>query len=550
MSRRTIAIYIFLASVALFLAGLQTTEFVKINCRFGLFVHEMAEGTSIGAFPMLYGEAYCDYPSIHTYLMYVASFLGGVTMLTVTLPSALAAGAVMSLTYLIGARMSNKLGLFAVILLAASYEFLCIARAPSPDMFVAFTATFAFYLMYTAEHDKKAARLFLLPLLFVLGFAMRGPIGAVIPIGVVFVYYFSRYQWKTAIAGGVLGALVLACCLMLFIIIIYNEGGKDLVKTFQAAQVGSRMSSGKPAWFYFTNAMGSYSLTYPLAFLVMGTYAWIERKKYFSKAPINSYASLRQGLTVWFFVIVLGMSVPGTKHLRYVVSAIPAAALLAAFIFVNPDKLKIFKKVRDVFLKICNVTPFVALGLVIAGAITLKILEVDIPIPLFLPAIMFVVLGFAMLGGTRKIKDADRIMFVVALTAMTFFVIKIMLIEPLETYSESSYKLVKKIEELRPAGSKLTFCGIDRDGEALKYLINLKREKYYVPNFIETHENEKLLDLPPETLIIFKANKTDSIKPEVRKRLIVVSKGKLGHRKCIVYKLRPKRDAKTESANN
>ncbi len=538
MSRRTIAIYIFLASVALFLAGLQSTEFVRINCRFGLFVHEMAEGGAIGTFPFLYGEPYCDYLSIHTYLMYLASFLGGVNMLTATLPSALAAGGVMSLTYLIGARQSNKFGLFAVIMLAASYEFLCIARAPSPDMFVAFATVFAFYLMYTAELDKKAARLFLLPLLFVLGFVMRGPIGAVIPIGVVCVYYLANRNWKTAIAGGVLGTLVLACCLMLLIIIIHNEGGTELVKTFQKAQIGSRMSSGKPVWFYFTNAMGSYSLAYPLGFFVMLTYAWIERKNYFGKVSSGSYAALRQGLTAWFFVIVLGMSIPGTKHLRYVVSALPAAALLAAFVFVNPDKLSIFKKVRDIFLKICIFAPFAALAVVIIGAIVLRILKIDIPVPVFLPAVMFLVLGFAMIGGTRRVKEADRIMFTVALTAMTFFVIKIMIIEPLETYSESSYKLVQEIEYLRPAGSRVAFCGI-YDGEDLKYAINVKpRSKSCIPNFIALDKNEELLNLPAGTLIIFKSNKTKSIKPDVLKRLEVVAKGDLGHRKCTVYKLK------------
>ncbi|MCK4983303.1 MAG: glycosyltransferase family 39 protein, partial [Victivallaceae bacterium] len=437
-----------------------------------------------------------------------------------------------------GVRMSNKFGLFAVLMLAASYEFLCIARAPSPDMFIAFTVIFAFYLMYTAELENKAIRLFLLPLLFVLGFVVRGPIGAVIPIGVVCACYLSTRRWKTAIAGGVLGTLVLACCIMLLIIIIYQDGGRELVKSFQASQVGNRMSSGKPFWFYFTNAMGSYSLTYPLAFLVMGTYAWIERKKYFGKAPSASYHALRQGLTGWFFVIVLGMSIPGTKHLRYIVSAIPAAALLAAFVFVNPDKLVIFKKVRDIFLKICNFVPFVALGAVVVGAIVLKILEVDIPVPMFLPAVMFLILAFALIGGTRKIKEADKIMFIVALTAMAFFVIKIMLIEPIETYCESSYKLVQKIEKLRPADSKLTFCGIGPDGEDLKYCINLKRSKFYIPSFIALDKNEEILNLKPGTLIIFKSSKTKFIKPEVKQRLLEVAKGKLGHRKCTVYKLK------------
>lgn len=537
MSRKTIAIYIFLASVALFLAGLHATEFVQINCRFALFIHEMADNP-LGVFPILYGKPYCDYFSTHTYLMYLASFLGGVNMLTATLPSALAAGGVMSLTYLIGARKSSKFGLYAVILLAASYEFLCITRAPAPDMFVAFATTLAFYLMYTSTLDKKAVRLFLLPLLFVLGFVMRGPIGAVIPIGVVCVYYLSNRNWKTAVAGGVLGTLVLASCLMLAVILIYDQGGRELVIEWKNAQVGNRMSSGKPVWFYFTNAMGSYSLAYPLGFFVMITYFWLEGKKYFAKTSADSYAALRQNLTAWFFVIVLGMSIPGTKHLRYVVSALPAAALLAAFVFENPDKLKIFKKLRDIFLKICRFAPFAALGIVIIGSIVLKILKIDLPVPMFLPAVMFLVLGFAMIGGTRRIKEADRVMFIVALTAMTFFVIKIMIIEPLETYGESSYKLVKEIEALRPADSKVVFCGIGPDGEDLKYIVNVKRSRAYVPNFAALDNNEELLKQPVGTLIIFKSNKTGAIKPNVLKRLEIVGKGDLGHRKCTVYRLK------------
>jgi 4-amino-4-deoxy-L-arabinose transferase-like glycosyltransferase len=537
MNRRKIAFIIFIASSALFLAGLHNTEFIRINCRFGLFIHEMAENP-LGPFPLLYGVPYCDYLSIHTYLMYLASLLGGVTMLTATLPSALAAGGVMSFTYLIGARKSNKFGLLAVLMLTASYEFLCIARAPSPDMFVAFSTICAFYLMYTSELDNKAVRLFFLPLLFVLGFVMRGPIGAVIPIGVVFVYYLTAYRWKTAVAGGVLGTLVLACCLMLLIMIIYQYGGKELLKTFEKLQFNDRMSKGKPVWFYFTNAMGSYALAYPLAFFVMGTYAWIERKKYFAKVSSDSYAALRQRLTGWLLVIVLGMSIPGTKHLRYIVPALPAAALLAAFLFADPDRLPLFKKVRELFLKLCRITPFAALLTVVVGAIVLKILKLNVPIPMFLPAILFLVLGFAMVGGMRKIKGIDKMMFTLALTAMTFLVIKIMLIEPIENYSESSYKFVNKIESFRPDNSKICFCGKFQDGEALKYLINLPREKYFIPIFIEDYgKSEELLKLPVHTLIVFKSSETKHIKPEVRKRLKELAQGELGHRECTLFRL-------------
>jgi 4-amino-4-deoxy-L-arabinose transferase-like glycosyltransferase len=539
MIRRKIAFLIFLGSTALFLAGLQGMEFVKINCRFALFVHEMADG-AFGPFPVLYGEPYCDYLFAHTFLMYLASYLGGITMLTVTLPSALAGGGVMAFTYLIGARISRRFGFFAVLMLAASYEFLCIARAPSPDMFVAFSTICAFYLMYTSELENKALRLLWLPVLFALGFVMRGPIGAVIPIGVVVAYYLSAWRWRTAVAGGVLGTLVLSCCLMLLIMVAYDYGGKELVEAFQKIQIGSRMSSGKPMWYYFTNPMGSYALSYPLAFGVMGVYAWLERRKYFSKAPVASYKTLRQRLTGWFLVIILGMSIPGTKHLRYVVSALPAAALLAAMFFENPDKLELFRKIRGIFLKICCAVPFTALGLVLIAGIVFKIFKLDVPMPIFLPAVMFMVLGIALIGGIRRVKDMDRVLFIVALTTVTFFVIKIMLIEPIENYRESSYSFVKKIEDIRPADSKLCFCGIHQDGEALQYLINLKNYpgKYHTPVFIPGHKGEELLKLPVGTLIVFKSGKEKGLPPEVMNRLEKAAEGTLGHRECTLYRLK------------
>ncbi|MDD5599276.1 MAG: hypothetical protein PHV82_15120, partial [Victivallaceae bacterium] len=110
-------------------------------------------------------------------------------------------------------------------------------------------------------------------------------------------------------------------------------------------------------------------------------------------------------------------------------------------------------------------------------------------------------------------------------------------IEPIENYRESSYEFVKKVESLRPAGGKLCFCGIDRDAEALKYLINLPRNRYYIPVFVGLGKNEELLKLPTDTLIVFKSNKIKSVKPEVRKRLEELARGDLGHRECILYRL-------------
>ncbi|MFA7232048.1 MAG: glycosyltransferase family 39 protein [Victivallaceae bacterium] len=535
-SKNKTALIIFVAAVAVFMAGQQALEFIRIDCRFGMFVYEMAN--KLGPFPVLYDKSYMDYPSTHTLLMYLSSLIfdGRVDMMSLTLPSALAAAGVVTLTYLIGTRQSSRFGLFAALLLGGSYEFLAIARTPSPDMFVALFTIAAFHVIYTAELDHKYWRLWFVPLLLLCSFAIRGPIGVVIPAAVIFIFHITGRKYITAIFSGVISAAVLAGCMGLFLWIVYQFGGKEMADSFLDAQVYGRIEKGQPIWFYFTNALGSYSVAYPLAAVVIATYAWRLRKKYFSLTEPGSADRLRQYLTAWMLIILLGMSIPGTKHLRYVVAAIPAMALLGAFLFENPDEIPLFTKIRNIIIPVCRFLPPVAAAGICIAALVLRQLDSPLQLPVFLPVLMLLTISIAIIAFPRKIRSKDKaVLFIVALTLAGFLVLRLMIIEPVEQYLEGARKFVSNVERIRTNDLPVCFLGIGPDNEDVRYMVNVDRKKSFMPVFLNLNQPEELLKLAPGTLIIMKENKQKHLPENIRKRFRVVFEGSLGHRKCVVF---------------
>ncbi len=84
MSNRKALAIIFVLGTIIFIGGLYSAEFTRINCRFALFIGEMRQ-YGIGIFPTLYDKPYTDYPATHILMMYLASFGGyAINMLTAT----------------------------------------------------------------------------------------------------------------------------------------------------------------------------------------------------------------------------------------------------------------------------------------------------------------------------------------------------------------------------------------------------------------------------------------------------------------------------------
>lgn len=516
MSNKKAIVIISVLGMVIFLGGLYSAEFTRINCRFALFVGEMKQ-YGIGIFPTLYDKPYTDYPSSHILLMYIAS-LGGyaVNMLTAALPGALMAVFTLIMTYLLGARVSKWLGGYAVLLCLLSFEFVSIARAPSLDLPVAAATILSFYLIYTAEQDKGWKRLLLVPLCMIFGFAFRGPLGIVIPAIVVFSYYLVNRKWKMCFICGLVSGLLAVSCMGVQLLLCVHQGGRELLEAFLTDQITSRFDKGKPPWYFFTNGLASYSIAFPLGLLVIIIYF----KKLIKKpsAEDNKQLHFLRSIAAWILIVLFVMSIPGTKHLRYIVSIIPALALAGAWIFMNFDKLPLFAKIKNFFFVFCRIFPLLALAGLIILVIVLKIAGQQTEFPIVLPGILFTLFAVSIVAFLKSLKSEQRDFTLVAIAAATLAVIKILILEPIDQYYESSREFVAAVETVRQDKTQICYFNLGTDGDELKYLINIPLEKRFIGRyFYSAYTPAAQPEKPPQNLKTAVFEKIMSLCPEDKK---------------------------------
>ena len=586
---------IFSLSLLAFLLGLHDKEFIKINSRFALFTSEMRQ-YGIYLFPTLYGKPYLDYLSPFIYLSYLSSGGGRwVNMLTITAPSALAASASLLMTYLIGLQLNRKTALYGVLACLMTYGFVQAARAPSLDMFVLFFTTTAFYLVYSADRTGKWRRLFLLPPVLIASFTIRGPLGIVIPAAVIFSYYLVNRRYLMSIITGGAAALTGVVCLGTTLYLYSYYGGHELLQQLLNNQIFHRMYSSRPFWFFLSKGIRSFALAFPTALLVIIFY-W---KKLWRKPQPGepSHLQLMRALTAWLLIVLIGMSIPGNKHLRYILPIIPAAALLSATIFTNPDTIKLFAVIKKIFVKSGQVMPLLAAIALSVGIIIIKIMGIDIPQHNFIIALLlFSTIAVSLTVMQRYTSFTPGNIFYIEIIVIVILIIHITVIGPAEEYKEGASKFVQSVEQLRQ-GHEVYFFNLGPDGDELKYLVNLAPRKRFIPKFIfpqheyraQTatkstispmrtahprnssrkrhimnwlssllpeqqqagfppltpkyiiyHDYKKMLTLPCGTIFITRDKYYDRSFPVALKPLFeVVARGKLGHRHCVAFRLRP-----------
>lgn len=316
------SIIIFLAGMLLFTLGLSSQEIIGFEARFYLFALEMWRHGPTW-FPTTYQHPYPDYPAMSTYLIYLASALfGHLNKLTAVLPTAIASTLTLCVTYLIGARFGRRWGWCGVFFLLLTLTFVVEARTISLDQFVTLITVVCFLLLEKATR----IRLGLIGALLILSFAFRGPIGIVIPTAVMCVSCLLDKNYKRFFVIGFSALFLLFFCSALLMLLAYIEGGVSFVQDVWRMEVASRLHDVKtlPYTFYFTECLGAYAITYPLVILVLvGSFT----------LPSSPQRKLLFKCIAWVAVILLGLSIPVDKKMRYVLAIAPALALICAFLY-------------------------------------------------------------------------------------------------------------------------------------------------------------------------------------------------------------------------
>ncbi|WP_438867353.1 ArnT family glycosyltransferase [Pseudomonas sp. L1(2025)] len=464
-----------LLALVLFIVGNWHQAIIGFDSRFVVFAQEMLRhGPSF--FPTTYGQPYADYLATSTLLTWLLSLpFGEVSSLTAWLPTSIASAVIVMLVYRLTAPYSTRWGLLSIAMLLLSSTFVSETRAVSLDQMLAAIALTVFYLGYAHDHFGAAKRLHWLFLLLILGFAVRGPIGLVIPTGVLCSYYLINRQWRQLFTFGFIALAVLAACVGLLLLLAKLSGGEDFMQDVIRMQFLGRMdgtegSSG--VLYYFTSSMGNYALAYPLAVLVLLAVAIGGRRAPDPALKLVLYCAAA-GL-----LVMLGLSVPQAKKARYILPMLPMAAIIAAYPF-QVSQGRLFAWLRGLMLGIWTLLPaLLVVGLVVARK--------RYPAQLDSLGLVFGVLGVLQVVSLLSLFNARLRPLGSALAAvLALWSTYIVVVEPLERtlYDTRTFSLGVK-EQIMQQPAPVVLHGLGKDAKAIKFMVNFNCDK--VPLFTQS----------------------------------------------------------------
>ncbi|BDB19785.1 hypothetical protein cym2001_31500 [Pseudomonas sp. CYM-20-01] len=474
-----------LLALLLFIAGNWHQAIIGFDSRFVLFAQEMLRhGPSV--FPTTYGQPYADYLATSTLLTWLVSLpLGQVTSLTAWLPTAIASAFIVTLVYRLTAPYSPRWGLLSIALLLLSSNFISETRAVSLDQMLAAIALAVFYLGYAHDHFGAAKRLHWLYLMLILGFAVRGPIGLVIPTGVLCSYYLINRQWRQLFSFGLLALALLVACVGLLLLMAKLSGGESFMQDvirmqFLGRMDGSEGSSG--TLYYFTSSLGNYALAYPMALLVLLAMLLSGRR-----APGPALQ------LVWYcaaagLLVMVGLSIPQAKKARYVLPMLPMAAIIAAYPF-QVAHGRLFAGLRGLLLVIWTLLPtLLIIGLLLARPRYPEQLS-------HLGWVFGVLAGLQVVALVTLFKRRLRPVGPAFAAVLAVWATYILVVEPLERsiYDTRTFTL-QVHEQVMQQRAPVVLHGLGKDAKAIKYMVNLDCDQ--VPLFTQQAADLKPLQGP------------------------------------------------------
>ncbi|AZD35876.1 Melittin resistance protein PqaB [Pseudomonas chlororaphis subsp. aurantiaca] len=502
-----------LLALLLFCAGVYQQTVTGFDSRFVLFAKEMLRHGP-GFFPTTYGQPYADYSSASTLLIYLFSLpFGRVVSLSAWLPTALASATIVSLIYRLVAPCSRTWALLSVALLLLSNTFISETRAVSLDQILAALALAVFYLGYAHDHFAAPRRLWLILLLLVLGFAIRGPIGLVIPTGMLCSYYLLGGQWRRLFGFGCMALLLLLACVGLLLWLARLSGGPAFVQEVIRMQFTGRMdgSEGSSGWFfYFSSSLGNYALAYPLAIL-----AWIGVLLARRDEPDPALKLLRL-CTAAGLLVMIGLSIPQAKKARYLLPMLPMAAIVAAYPF-QARQGRFLAWLRTAIQGIWLLLP----GLLIGG---LLVLQRKFPEQLPDLTAMLALLGLLQMAALLMlVRPRWRTVGLAYTAVLAVWAAYIGVFEPVERqlYDTRDFSLAaQRLIQSHPA--PLVLHAMGKDAKAIKFMVNLDQDLQ--PLF--TERAEALAAIPGPAWVIMDQSDLATLKATPLARLAPVLSGR------------------------
>jgi 4-amino-4-deoxy-L-arabinose transferase-like glycosyltransferase len=517
----------------LFILGLDHRDFIHLEARFALFAQTMfREGT--GFFPTLYGEPYPDYPATGTLLIDLVSRLTGrVTTVTAVLPTAAAAAFTLVFTYLIGALHTPRWGLYAVLFELCTYQFLATARSVSLDPFVAMATTGCFYAAYSAARLDRPWRVSLIPLGWAVGFVMRGPIGLIIPAAVIAVFYLLEQRWTRFISMSALALGLLALCMAGLLAAARAQGGPGFADQVLRSEALGRVAAGTlehpPVYFYAVNSLAAFALSFPIA-VAIAMCAWGRLIR-----PTTNEWRLVRHLAAWTVVIIAGLSIPAKQEIRYLIPVVPAVSLMAASLLVVTPSNAWLQWSRTWVIRLFLVMPWLGLVLLAAG-LTVPRLQALVPAdarPGVAAALLALIALLTPALNSRRRDDAGRELTTVAMSVAGFFVVTLLIVEPIAVDLNRVGVFADAVRSHRTAGAPVAFYKIGPDAADVKFMAAL--DDIVRPLFVRAAE--EVGGLPDDVVVIANQDDFVALPPELKARTRLLAQGRIARSHCVAFSI-------------
>jgi hypothetical protein len=233
------------------------------------------------------------------------------------------------------------------------------------------------------------------------------------------------------------------------------------------------------------------------------------RKKY--QLPELSFLVLLIG---WISIILLGLSIPDDKKVRYLLPMAPALALLSAYPFIQTSiaYFVILRKIMSgVFFSFPGILLLISLGLMFNGW------QINIIFPLLF--FIFQVSHFIFYQELSCL----------SISVLSFIVFQIAIIEPWQIEKDKARDFVLHTEAQRlKSQSHLVFYKEKPDSLPVKYLIHMKDKTY--PQFIS--DSKTLQDITAPTFFVTSKNYYDDL---VKEKFQLIAENTIGHVPVVVF---------------
>lgn len=515
-----------LFAVGLVLFGtLHGEEFVRFDTRFALFARDLLEH-GVGLFPTIFGQPYPDYPVTTTlFIGAVSSLAGGVSPLVAFLPTATASALTLVLTFRIGALHSRHWGLGAAGLLLLTSEFFKSARSLVVDQYPTVLTALGVWLVLRAALRERRIPLFSCSILLVMSFLTRGPIGLVVPAGVLGVVMLAHRRTKEFCLWGILAATLLAACSGGLLLAARHAGGDEFARRVWQAQVSGRMASrGTGLLEYALLVLGSYSITLPLA--AVAVFALLRGK---ARAPTLATRRTLIALVGAVAIVVVGFAIPGGKKMRYLLPMAPALALLAGWPLTSGGAGRNWAALRRVLAALAAVAPWLA---ILALAVTW----------IFYPEVQIrrtVVLALLSGGCALSVRFWRKYSLrpsggdALAAAVLTACAVQIGAIESVAQERNRTRPFVRAVEQTVGTDTPVVFFATAPDSIEVKYLVNA--ERYAPPEYARNLARIRTLATRSSVVSIATRSSFESVKWPADLGVRVVAEGRLGHRPAVAF---------------